>query len=157
MSSAGWVVRGAHSCAYLGIFALVAACAQRENPRPMGADAEAAPVASRAAVLASAASAASAAPLVPADATTRAQCANICERSNTLHCKQASECLPNCLAMQAATPCGVPFSAFYACLVREPTSHYQCDEQSGVAQIKDGFCEKEQQVAYQCMAEKMKH
>ena len=158
MSVAGWVEWGAHSCGYLAIFALASACAQRENPRPMGNEADTtskAPLAAPASALPSV-SAPPLPPLAPADATTRSQCANICERSSALHCAHASECVPNCLAMQAATPCGAPFSAFYACLVREPTTHYQCDEQSGVAQIKDGFCESEQKAAYQCMAEKMK-
>jgi hypothetical protein len=164
MNVAGWVVRGAHSCGFLAVFTLASACAQRENPLPMGNEADTtnkAPLAAPASAPPPVSAPPSASPpplpqLAPADATTRSQCANICERSSALHCAHASECVPNCLAMQAATPCGAPFSAFYACLVREPTTHYQCDEQSGVAQIKDGFCESEQKAAYQCMAEKMK-
>ena len=94
--------------------------------------------------------------LPPADARTRAQCASICTRSRELHCKQPETCEPNCLAMQAATPCGPQFSGFYACLVGQPAAHFECDEESGVAQIRDGYCDREQELTVACMNEKMK-
>jgi hypothetical protein len=94
--------------------------------------------------------------LQPADAKTRAQCSSICSRSNELHCKHPETCLPNCLAMQAATPCGREFAGFYACLVGQPVAHFECDEESGVAQIRDGYCDAEQERTVACMNEKMK-
>ena len=88
-------------------------------------------------------------------AKTREQCATICARSRELQCKSAAECLPNCLAMASVTPCREPMTAFYDCLVGQPVSHWRCDRESGVAQIREGFCEDEQRKTVSCMEAKM--
>jgi hypothetical protein len=61
--------------------------------------------------------------------------------------------MPNCLAMAVGTPCTDEFAALYACLVKEPPERWECAE-DGVAAIRDGFCEKEQERAVGCMETK---
>jgi len=95
-------------------------------------------------------------PLLPASVKTREQCAAICELSRQLRCKSPAQCLPNCLAMASATPCGQQINEFYTCLVGQPPARWQCDSESGVAQIREGFCEKEQAQTVSCMEAKMK-
>lgn len=80
-------------------------------------------------------------------------CTSICDRSRTLKCANVAECQPNCLAMAVGTPCSSEFMRFYACLVREPVEHWECSE-DGIAAIKEGFCEKEQEAAIACMEAK---
>jgi hypothetical protein len=45
--------------------------------------------------------------------------------------------------------------AFYQCLVPQPIKNWECDEE-GVAAIKPGICDKEQERAIQCMQAKAK-
>ena len=61
----------------------------------------------------------------------------------------------HCLAMASATPCSQQISEFYACLAVQPAARWQCDNESGVAQIREGFCEKEQAQSVSCMETKM--
>jgi hypothetical protein len=55
--------------------------------------------------------------------------------------------------MAAGTPCSESFAALYQCLVREPIEHWECAE-DGIAAIRVGFCEKEQERAVGCMEAK---
>jgi hypothetical protein len=80
-------------------------------------------------------------------------CTSICERSQVLRCLHADECLVNCVAAGSGTPCNAEFQAFYQCLVPQPIKNWECDE-DGVASIKPGNCDKEQERAIQCMAAK---
>ena len=57
--------------------------------------------------------------------------------------------------MAVGTPCSEAFLRFYACLVREPVEHWECSD-DGIAAIKEGFCEKEQEAAIGCMEAKAK-
>jgi hypothetical protein len=57
--------------------------------------------------------------------------------------------------MASATPCSKELAAFQACLVKEPTAHWECEEETGVAQIRSGYCEAEQALAGTCMEGKM--
>jgi hypothetical protein len=45
-------------------------------------------------------------------------------------------------------------SSFYKCLVREPVEHWECGA-DGVAAIKVGFCDAEQEKAVSCMEAKV--
>jgi hypothetical protein len=85
-----------------------------------------------------------------------AACAAICERSRVLRCQNADECLPNCLGAASGTPCNAEFQAFYQCLVPQPIKNWECAE-DGVAAIRPGFCEKEQERALSCMQAKAQH
>lgn len=90
---------------------------------------------------------------VAAAAEVEKTCTNICERSRTLKCANVAECQPNCVAMAVGTPCSDEFMRFYGCLVREPVEHWECSE-DGIAAIKEGFCNKEQEAAIGCMEAK---
>jgi hypothetical protein len=81
-------------------------------------------------------------------------CRTICERSRQLTCKNAQECLPNCLGMASLTPCSEPISEFYRCLVREPLEHWECDE-DGIGSIREGYCDSEQARAVSCAEAKL--
>jgi len=80
-------------------------------------------------------------------------CGSICERSHVLKCKNADECLVNCLAAGAGTPCNAEFLAFYRCIVPQPINNWECAE-DGVAAVKPGVCDEEQQRAVRCMQAK---
>jgi hypothetical protein len=62
--------------------------------------------------------------------------------------------MPNCLGMASLTPCSSEISRFYDCLVAQPIQHWECGSE-GVAQIRDGYCDTEQQQAVGCMEAKM--
>jgi hypothetical protein len=71
-----------------------------------------------------------------------------------LKCKNTGECLVNCLGMASLTPCSSEISAMFACFLKEPNAHWECGE-DGVATIRDGYCDKEQGKAVECMDQKM--
>jgi hypothetical protein len=91
---------------------------------------------------------------VPVASVTQRDCDAICEHSRELGCKNAGDCMRNCMAMGALTPCTEPVAALYRCLVAQPTKNWECDE-DGVAAIRQGFCDKEQGKTVACMEEKM--
>ncbi|HEV8551281.1 MAG TPA: hypothetical protein VGQ57_19670 [Polyangiaceae bacterium] len=80
-------------------------------------------------------------------------CTRICERSQVLKCKNADQCLVNCVAAAAGTPCTGEFLTFYRCLVPQPIGNWECAE-DGVAAVKPGTCDAEQDHAIQCMKAK---
>jgi hypothetical protein len=82
-------------------------------------------------------------------------CADICEASAQLKCAHASDCMVNCLAMGTVTPCTSEMMAFYHCLLKQPIKNWECDD-DGVAAIRQGFCDKEQEKAVLCMDKKVK-
>jgi len=77
-------------------------------------------------------------------------CIGICQHSRALKCAHADECMKNCIAMAAGTPCMGEFTAFYGCLSKEPAEHWECAE-DGIAAIREGYCEKEQERVAACM------
>jgi hypothetical protein len=83
-------------------------------------------------------------------------CRTICDRSRRLACENASQCMPNCLAMGSVTPCTDAITTLYQCLVGQPVQNWECAP-DGVAAIKDGFCDDAQRQAVTCMAAKMSH
>ena len=82
-----------------------------------------------------------------------AECSAICDRSNHLKCKRASDCMKNCLAM-TTTPCAEPTISLYHCLITQSLEHWECGE-DGVAAIREGYCDKEQAGVFACMQAKM--
>ena len=80
-------------------------------------------------------------------------CTQICERSHVLKCSHASQCLTNCVAAASGTPCNPEFTAFYGCIVKEPIKNWECAE-DGVASIREGLCDAEQERAVACMQAK---
>jgi hypothetical protein len=97
---------------------------------------------------------------VPATSATSAaalsnQCRQICENSHKLGCKNARECEPNCAAMGSLRPCLETVTALYACLSAQPSGRWECAE-DGVAAIREGYCEAEQEHAVGCMEKNLK-
>lgn len=92
--------------------------------------------------------------LSPVLAGVQRSCNDICERSRELHCKNASECMKHCMGMGSLTPCAESMTSFYKCLVGQPAKNWECDE-DGIAAIREGFCDKEQESAVACMEAKM--
>jgi hypothetical protein len=150
-------------CAFLsGCFVLLAACAQ---PAPAAeAPAEAAPATvatppkppEPAAQSALQPSAAEPAPAQPTPAAPSAKlaagspCASICVRSTELHCKRASECEALCAQSMNDTRCKTELAAANGCMTAQPTASWECGE-NGLASIKRGFCNAEQQQFIGCM------
>jgi hypothetical protein len=77
-------------------------------------------------------------------------CLEICGRSRDLKCKHGDGCAANCLAMASAPPCTEQFLVFYECIAKQPARNWECSE-DGVAAIREGFCEKEQEQTVLCM------
>jgi hypothetical protein len=125
----------------LATLVLLAGCPEKRS------QAEPAPTAS------SPASASSAArePLPPAVSEL---CRSICERSQVLKCKNADQCLVECVTTGTETPCNAEFQAFYRCLVPQPAQNWECAE-DGIAAIKPGLCDEQQERALQCMEAKV--
>ena len=90
----------------------------------------------------------------PSPALTDA-CARICENSRKLKCKNVGECEPNCVGMGSIRPCVDAVGALYACLGKEPVEHWECAEE-GVAAIRVGYCDREQEAAVTCMEKNLK-
>jgi hypothetical protein len=82
-------------------------------------------------------------------------CKSICERSRELKCKNADECLLDCVAAGSQTPCNAEFQVFYGCLREQPSQNWECAE-DGVAAIKPPFCDQQQERAVRCMEVKAK-
>jgi hypothetical protein len=80
-------------------------------------------------------------------------CVQICERSHVLKCTHADQCLTNCVAAATGTPCNPEFKGFYGCIVKEPIKNWECAE-DGVASIREGLCDAEQERAVTCMQAK---
>ena len=70
-------------------------------------------------------------------------CGAICERTRALACKRAGACADNCRTMLAVAGCKEEMAAVIGCFAREPTDHWECDDQ-GEPAIKAGFCDREQ-------------
>jgi len=83
------------------------------------------------------------------------QCRQICENSRKLSCKNARECEPNCVAMGSLRPCFATVTELYTCLSAQPSERWECAE-DGVAAIREGHCEAEQERAVGCMEQNLK-
>jgi hypothetical protein len=129
------------------VFALLAvvACERKPSEATTGSAEPLSSVAPSAAAPASAASA-NAAPT----AGVSEHCHQICENSRKLGCKNMRECQPNCVAMGSLRPCLEMVTTLYACLSAQPSERWECAE-DGVAAIREGFCEGEQERAIACM------
>jgi hypothetical protein len=81
-------------------------------------------------------------------------CDRVCERSRELKCWNADECVANCMASAATPPCADKFLAFFACVAEQPAKNWECDE-GGMAAIREGFCEAEQDQTLRCVESKI--
>jgi hypothetical protein len=76
-------------------------------------------------------------------------CPNICEKSRPLRCQHGAECEASCRAIASVSSCRAELEAFYACLSGEPTEHWECED--GVAVIRDGYCDTQQERFARCV------
>jgi hypothetical protein len=125
-----------------GSIALLAGCPEKRS------QAEPAPAANSTATAAT-----SSVPRAPLPLAVTEACTSICERSKVLKCKNADECLGECVTAATGTPCNAEFQAFYRCLVPQPAHNWECAE-DGIAAIKPGLCDEQQERAIQCMEAK---
>lgn len=56
--------------------------------------------------------------------------------------------------MASNTPCPREIGLFYACLLRQPEQNWECAD-DGVAAIREGYCDAEQQAVIACMNTKV--
>jgi hypothetical protein len=56
--------------------------------------------------------------------------------------------------MATVTPCSSQMGAFYQCLLAQPLGNWECDEE-GMAAIREGFCDQEQEATVRCMDDKL--
>jgi hypothetical protein len=56
--------------------------------------------------------------------------------------------------MASLTPCKKEISSFYDCLLRQPLQNWEC-ALDGVAAIRDGLCNAQQEESLRCMEAKM--
>jgi len=140
--------------ALFAFVSLLAACSKDKREGAGAAVSSAAPVVSSPAPAASPQVVAPAATIDVATArAVEKSCTSICERSSTLKCAHAGDCIKSCVGMAIGTPCSAEFSALYTCLLREPMDHWECSE-DGTAAIREGYCEKEQERTVTCMEAK---
>ena len=111
-------------------------------------DSEPAPAVSAAAAAAATTAAPSAATVTPAPA--QELCRVPCQRGSELGCKNASLCAARCAEMANGQLCQEEMRSVLACITREPSSNWECDEE-GLAAIREGYCEREQQGFLDCV------
>lgn len=147
----------ANKTAICAFVSLLGACSKEKQEDPSAASTQPVAAGSQAAAPGAAPSVSHSPPAAVIDRQTanavEQSCKGICERSTTLKCVHAEECMKNCIGMGVGTPCSEQFSALYACFLREPVAHWECGE-DGVAAIREGYCEKEQERAVSCMEAK---
>jgi hypothetical protein len=85
-----------------------------------------------------------------------ARCADICNISKPLSCRNARECVPRCESMASAPVCVVEIEGLFDCLRHQPTKNWECDE-DGIGAIRDPFCGKEQARLAGCLEARLGH
>jgi hypothetical protein len=143
-----------NGCELFVVASLAFACSKDKHEEASVAASSQAPVASSPAPEAPPAASAALTKIDPdAAKSVEKACAGICERSRSLKCKNAEECMKSCIGMGIGTPCSEAFAALYACLGSQPAERWECGE-DGMAAIREGFCEKEQERTVKCMEAK---
>jgi hypothetical protein len=88
-----------------------------------------------------------AAPTAPSDAL----CLAACRKASGLHCTGAEDCTSGCRELLALRGCLPVVTSFLECLSKEPLEHWECDSETHVPGIRDGYCEPEQSAIARCM------
>jgi hypothetical protein len=81
----------------------------------------------------------------------RDPCADLCARSRELGCAKAGDCPTECREMLSGAACADQLSIALRCFVGQPISSFECGD-TGMAAVKDGFCEAEQARYVDCIA-----
>jgi hypothetical protein len=77
-------------------------------------------------------------------------CAALCTHSIELGCKAAADCESLCKQSLAGEMCAAQQRAVTTCMLAQPTTRWECSE-VGVAALKDGACEPEQESFVKCV------
>jgi hypothetical protein len=80
-------------------------------------------------------------------------CQDICQLSQKLHCSRADDCMSSCVSV-GQSPCAAEMLRLFRCAVYEPPSHWKCAD-DGMAAIRPGYCDKEQEHTFVCMQNRM--
>jgi hypothetical protein len=78
-----------------------------------------------------------------------ARCTDICEHTVKLACGSRQACMDACAEANDGSICDHEMRAFVTCSLTHPVAHWECTE-NGVAAIKQGFCDGEQQDFVRC-------
>lgn len=89
-------------------------------------------------------------PASPQNLAAIKQCAEICARSTQLKCAHASECEALCIDSLESATCMPQMKSATDCMLAKPIASWQCSE-DGVAAIKPGICDAEQQAFVSCV------
>jgi hypothetical protein len=75
----------------------------------------------------------------------------MCSTMQALRCpNDPPNCAAHCAEMANVPVCKAEMGAFIACVARQEPSASRCNE-DGEAEIRDGFCDKEQELVAQCL------
>ncbi|HET8938808.1 MAG TPA: hypothetical protein VFN67_35425 [Polyangiales bacterium] len=86
-----------------------------------------------------------------APAASSALCLAVCSKASGLHCSGAEECSSGCQEMLSIPNCQTVMVAFLECLSKEPLDHWECDNESHMPAIRDGYCEAQQHDVARCV------
>lgn len=77
-------------------------------------------------------------------------CLTVCNKAAGLHCGAAEECSNGCKEMLSVPNCQTVMVALLECLAKEPLEHWECDSESHIPAIRDGYCESQQHDVARC-------
>jgi hypothetical protein len=78
-------------------------------------------------------------------------CATICRHATNLACGSAADCSRGCQEMLATPICREQTRGFFACIAGETSAHWECDGNTGMPAIKDGYCSEPQRAFFDCL------
>jgi hypothetical protein len=81
--------------------------------------------------------------------TANAVCTQVCDRTEKLHCGPLEACMAACAAASDGSVCPAEMSKLMSCALKQPAEHWECSDE-GVAAIRDGYCDKEQEAFMSC-------
>ncbi len=82
---------------------------------------------------------------------TTAVCLKLCDKTVPLRCPGQPGCAAGCADMsRSAGLCAPAMDAFLACLVGQPVSNFECNDE-GIPAVKDGLCTAEQAMVAKCL------
>ena len=78
-------------------------------------------------------------------------CHDLCKKSEELHCAHADSCLVRCRESVEDAPCADELRVALRCFIRQPVSRWECGDDDGLASVKDGTCDAEQERYARCV------
>lgn len=75
----------------------------------------------------------------------------ICPHATRLQCGSIEHCVQGCREMLAVPVCQQATASFLDCIAKERDEHWECDTETRVPMIKDGYCDPQQRDLVKCM------